>query len=165
MGGMVAMQVAAQNPQRVARLVLANTSAHMPPASMWQSRMDAVRRDGIAALVPAILERWFTSYFRAAAPEQVETVRAMLLRVDPASYAAACAAIRDLDLRPELPRIAAPTLVVGADQDPSTPLPHSEVLCAGIAEATFVQLHAAHLSSIEAPDAFEAAVTGFLAKR
>jgi len=162
MGGMIAMRVAVQHPQRVARLVLANTSAHMPPPSLWQSRIDTLRRDGIAGLVSAILERWFTPQFRAAAPEQVEMVRAMLLRVDPASYAAACAAIRDMDQRPDLPRIAAPTLVIGADQDPSTPLRHSEVLCAGIPQASFALLHASHLSNVEAPDAFESTVARFL---
>jgi 3-oxoadipate enol-lactonase len=163
MGGMSAMWVAAHHPLRVARLVLANTSAYVPPRTLWQSRIDTVRREGIAALVPGILERWFTPQFRAAAPEQVEKVRAMLLRVDPPSYAAACAAIRDMDQRPVLPRIRAPTLVICADQDPSTPLPHSEALCAAIPGARFELLHASHLSNVEAPDAFESAVTRFLA--
>jgi 3-oxoadipate enol-lactonase len=162
MGGMSAMWAAAHHPERVARLVLANTSAHMPPRTLWQSRIDIVRRDGIAALVPGILERWFTPQFRKAAPAQLQRVQSMLLRVDPASYAAACAAIRDMDQRPTLPRIRAQTLVLCADQDPSTPLPHSETLCAAIPGSRFELLHASHLSNVEAPDAFEAAVSRFL---
>jgi 3-oxoadipate enol-lactonase len=162
MGGMSAMWVAAHHPQRVARLVLANSSAYMPPRTLWQSRIDTVRRDGMAALVPGIVERWFTPRFRALAPEQVEQVRSMLRRVDPASYAAACAAIRDMDQRDMLPHIRAPTLVMCGDQDPSTPLPHSAALCAAIAGARFELLPASHLSNVEAPEAFEAAVTRFL---
>jgi 3-oxoadipate enol-lactonase len=162
MGGMTAIWVAAHRPERVARLVLSNTSAHMPPPSLWQSRVDTVRRKGMAALVPAILERWFTPPFRAKSPEQVERVRAMLLQVDPASYAAACAAIRDMDQRAALAHIRAPTLVICGDQDPATPLPHAQALCAGIRGAQLELLQASHLSNVEAPEEFAAAVGGFL---
>jgi len=162
MGGMTAMWAAARQPERVSRLILCNTSAHLPPASLWRSRLDTVRREGMAALVPAIIERWFTPQFIAQAPEQVEHVRAMLLKVDPASYAAACAAIRDMDQRPDLSRIRAPTLVVCGDADPATPLPHSQALCAAIPGAELHLLHASHLSSVEAPQEFAAAIGAFL---
>ncbi len=164
MGGMSAMWVAAHFPDRVGRLVLCNTSAHMPPASLWQARMDTVRREGMAALVSAIIDRWFTPRFRASSPESIERVRAMLLQVDPGSYAAACAAIRDMDQRPLLPRIQAATLVVCGDEDPATPPPHSQALCAGIPGAQLGMLHASHLSNVEAPQAFAAEVGDFLSK-
>jgi 3-oxoadipate enol-lactonase len=164
MGGMTAMWVAARFPDRVGRLVLCNTSAHMPPASLWQSRIDTARRDGMAALADAIIERWFTPRFRASSPEPVERIRAMLLSVDPGSYAAACAAIRDMDQRPTLAHIRAATLVVCGDEDPATPLSHSQLLCAGIPGARLAMLHAAHLSNVEAPEAFAAVVGDFLSK-
>jgi 3-oxoadipate enol-lactonase len=165
MGGMSAMWAAVHHPQRVARLVLCNTSAHMPPPSLWQTRLDAIRRDGVAAMIPAILERWFTPQFRAAAPAQVERVRSMLLKVDPSSYAAACAAIRDMDQRAQLASIRAPTLIVCGDEDAATPLPHSEALRDAIPGARLELLHASHLSNVEAAAPFEAAVADFLDAR
>jgi 3-oxoadipate enol-lactonase len=165
LGGMTALWAAIHQPERVARLVLCDTSAHLPPPSLWQSRLEAARRDGMAALVPGIIERWFTASFRACSPEQVEPIRAMLRRVDPWSYAAACAAIRDMDQRAELGRIGAPTLVVCGEQDPATPLPHSQLLCEGIPGAQLVLLRASHLSNVEAAQDFTAAVEAFLAHR
>jgi 3-oxoadipate enol-lactonase len=162
MGGMIAMWVAARHSERVARLVLCNTSAYLPPSSLWQSRLDTVRRDGMEAIAPAIIERWFTPQFRAQASERVERVRSMLLKVDPGSYAAACAAIRDMDQRADLTRIRVPTLVVCGDQDPATPLPHSQALCERIPGSQFELLRASHLSNVEAPQAFTAAIGGFL---
>ena len=162
LGGMVAMHAATQQPQRVARLVLANTAAALPPADMWQSRIDAVRRDGLGAIADGAAARWFTPDFIASKPERVEQVQAMVRACDAGAYAACCAVIRDMDERTRLPQITAPTLVIGATRDPSTPLEHSELLLELIPGADLLVLDASHLSCIEQAEDFSGALLDFL---
>jgi 3-oxoadipate enol-lactonase len=147
LGGMTAMQLAADAPERVDRLVLCCTSARLGPPEMWQNRAVTVRARGTAAIADATLQRWFTP---AADPEIVARFDAMLRAVPAAGYAACCAAIRDMDLRRRLSAITAPALVIAGREDPSTPPEHAEVIAAGIPGARrMVVERAAHLANVE----------------
>jgi len=162
LGGMTAMWAASHQPERVARLVLCNTSAHLPPAELWLSRMDLVRREGMRAVVPAVIERWFTAGFRSSQPEIVARIEGTLEATPPEGYATACGAVAAMNQQGDIRRIAAPTLVICGAEDPATPLPHSVALCEAIADSRLVVLPAAHLSNVERPREFTAAVTDFL---
>jgi 3-oxoadipate enol-lactonase len=161
-GGMVGQWLGAHAPERLTRLVLANTAAWMGPAQAWQARIEVVMRDGMGAITDAVLERWFTPGFREAAPGAVAPVRDMLLATAPQGYAGCCAAIRDLDQRSSLKAISVPTLVIGGLQDPATPPHMAEEIAAGVSSARLVMLDAAHLSNIEQAQAFTAALLEFL---
>lgn len=158
---MTGQWLGARVPDRIDRLVLANTAAVMGPPSAWDARIGAVRQHGMAALTDAILERWFTPEFLAV-PEAAAFVRDQLLATDPAGYAGCCAAIRDMDLRPRLGRITAPTLVIAGSRDPAPPLADGALIVEAIQGARQAALNAAHLSNIEQPEAFTAAVLDFL---
>jgi 3-oxoadipate enol-lactonase len=106
MGGMVGMWLGAHASERIDRLVLSNTAAIQGSAQLWNDRISAVRAGGMAAIVDATLERWFTPAFRGAQPDTIESVRRMVLSTSPDGYASCCAAIRDMDQRPSLPRIS-----------------------------------------------------------
>lgn len=162
LGGMTAMWAASHQPERVARLVLCNTSAHLPPAALWHSRMDLVRREGMRSVAPAVIERWFTAGFRSSQLEIVARIEGMLEATPPEGYAAACGAVAAMNQQGDIRRIAAPTLVICGAEDPATPLPHSVALCEAIADSRLVVLPAAHLSNVESPREFAAAVTDFL---
>lgn len=157
-GGMVGQWLGYRAPERLSALVLCNTSAYMGPPSSWDERIRTVRDKGMTALTEAVLARWFTPEFQAAAPAAVEAVRAMLHATDPAGYAGCCAAIRDMDLRPTAPLIRVPATVIGGERDPATPLAHAEFLAAGIPGAVLATIDAAHLSNIEQPGRFTALV-------
>jgi 3-oxoadipate enol-lactonase len=161
-GGMVGQWLGAHAPHRLTRLVLANTAAWMGPAQAWQARIDTVMRDGMGAITEAVLERWFTPGFRDQAPEAVAPVRDMLLATAPQGYAGCCAAIRDMDQRESLAAIGVPTLSIGGLQDPATPPAKAEEIAARVPDARLVMLDAAHLSNIEQPQAFTAALLDFL---
>lgn len=163
LGGMTAMQIAHQWPDRVLKLVLCNTSAHMPPRENWQTRIDAVRANGLSATVEGTLERWLTPAFRQSQPDVVDRVRQMILKANPAGYAACATAIRDMDLRDALSSIRARTLVIAGAQDPATPLPHAELIANGIPDAKLTTLDCAHLSNIECAEEFNAVLLEFLA--
>ena len=87
------------------------------------------------------MQRFFSARTLASANPAAESVRTVLLATNPVGYAGCCAAIRDMDHRPLLGRIQAPTLVIGGDQDLSTPWAgHGDVLADGIPGARAVQL-------------------------
>jgi 3-oxoadipate enol-lactonase len=162
MGGMTGMWLGINAPTRIGRLVLCNTSAAIGVPEMWNARIAQVRQGGMEAVIPAVLERWFTADFLSHAPAQVEHVKAMLANASVDGYAANCAAVRDMDQRAALGRITTPTLVIGGKHDKSTPPEHGELIAKSIPGARYVELNAAHLSNWEAAQAFTQQVQNFL---
>lgn len=149
LGGMVAMWLAAHHPERVGRLALLATSAHLPAAG-WHERAVAVRAGGMAAIAEPVVARWITPALAARDPELVAQLTAMLQSTDPESYARCCEAIATTDLRPDLPRIGAPTLVIAGAADQAIPVEHARTIAEGIATAHFVvQPGAAHIPTVE----------------
>ena len=156
LGGLVATWIAAAAPERVARLVLACTRASFPPPEQWDERAALVRRDGTAAIAEAVLRRWFTA---PADPAVVERARAMLLATPAEGYARCCEALRDADLGPDLPRIAAPTLVIAGAEDPTVTPADAAALADAIPGARHATIeHGAHLVSAERPAEFTQAL-------
>jgi 3-oxoadipate enol-lactonase len=158
LGGMVGMALAAYAPERVDRLALVCTSAHMPPAQAWHERAAAVRRDGTAALADGALGRWFTPAFAAERPDVTGRFATMLADTPDEGYAACCEAIAAMDLRDRLGDVRAPTLVVAGADDPATPPEHAHtiaeaVTAGGGAASVAVVPDAAHLAGVEQPEA------------
>jgi 3-oxoadipate enol-lactonase len=153
LGGMVSMWVAAHAPDRVDRLVLCSTSAIMGPPESWTERAALVRRQGMAAVADTVVARWFTPAFAAAQPDVVAAIRGQLAASPPEGYAGCCEAIREMDQRSDLPAITAPTLVIAAEADPSTPPSHARTIAGLIPGARLEVLdRGAHLVNVEAPD-------------
>jgi 3-oxoadipate enol-lactonase len=162
LGGMVGMWLAANMPGRVGKLVLANTSARLGPPEAWDARVKTVLQGGMNSIVGTVIERWFTPTFLARHTDDVTAVRQALLATAPNGYMACCTAIRDMDQRGQLASIRSPTLVIAGQHDPATPPAMGRTIADGIRGARFIELPTAHLSNIEAADAFNAAVLDFL---
>jgi 3-oxoadipate enol-lactonase len=165
MGGITAMWFALHYPDRLDRLVLSNTAAWIGPSSNWTDRAAAVERDGVASIAAAVVDRWLTPAYAREHPEQVASLRAMLSATPSAGYAANCLAVRDNDLRAEVSRIGAETLVISGRDDLPTPPRDGRFLVSQIAGARYVELEAAHLSNQELPAQFADAVLDFLLER
>jgi 3-oxoadipate enol-lactonase len=162
MGGATGMWLAVNAPHRIERLVLCNTTPWLGPPEAMNARIETLLRDGMPAMVEAILERWFTSEFRVREPLAVDRIRQVLLTTPVDGYVRCCEAIRDMDQRASLARIAAPTLVIAGTYDP-TPTPAAARAWASmIPNARFVELPAAHLSNIGAAEQFTRQVLDFL---
>lgn len=162
LGGMIGQWAGARCGERFGKLVLANTSAYMGPPSAWDARITEVMASGIETIVGQALQRWFTSAFQAEYPAAIEPVKAMLRATDARGYAACCAAIRDMDLRPMLGAIRAPTLVLYGENDPATPPAHAHLIADHIPGSQRIALPGAHLCNIETPSIFLDAVQRFL---
>lgn len=165
MGGMIGQAFALGHPQRLRRLVLANTTASYGadgPAN-WQARIKLVEQGGLEAIRAAVEQRYFSEGFRREHPAQVATTMERFMKTPAQGYLGCCDAIAALDFARDLPRIAAPTLVIAGSADVGTPVAMSEALAAGIPDARLAVLDgAAHLSCAEKPAEFAALVRGFL---
>lgn len=152
-GGLIMQRLALRRAGQMSHLVLADTAAKIGTPEIWNPRIEAVLRDGIASIGPMILARWFAPAY-AETPD-FQMWRMMLERTPAKGYAAVCAAIRDADYTADLGKIAAKTLVVVGEDDTSTPPALVQATAEGIPHARFVQIaNAGHLPCVEQPQTF-----------
>lgn len=162
LGGMVAQHIAARAPDRVNRLVLLCTTAHYEDPQPWTDRAATVRAGGTEAVADVTLERWLTAGYRRDHPQETARLRQLIVSVDRDGYAGCCEAIAGMDLRPDLPRIQSPTLVLAGEQDRATPPEQLRKLAAAIPGARFVVVPGAHVPPIEHPDVVTSLLLGHL---
>jgi 3-oxoadipate enol-lactonase len=151
LGGMVGLWLAANAPERIERLIAICTSAHPSPSQGWAVRAATVlAAGGTQTIADAVVGRWFTPEFAAHSPGRVAAARAMLLSTPAEGYAGCCRALERLDLRADLPRITAATLVISAAGDLALPPEHGQAIAAVVPDSRFVLLpHGAHIATIE----------------
>ena len=165
MGGMIGQTFALNYPGVLTRLVLADATARGAAngRAMWNDRIAMARAEGMHGLVDGTLARWFTEPYRAAHPEVMARVAAMIESTSVEGYCACCAAVATIDILDRLPEIDAPALIIVGDQDQATPPQMSRDMHARLAGSELLVLpNAAHLGSIEQAEAFNAAVLAFL---
>ncbi len=162
LGGMVGQWMAVNAPQRLRRLVIANSTAHAGPPRMWEARIRHIRREGVASVADAVVESWFTPEFRAAHPAQVAPVRRMIVETPAAGYMGTSCAMRDMDFRADLAQVRVPAMVIIGSKDRSTPPAMGELIASRLPGARREVLDCGHMSAIEMPEAFAGLVEGFL---
>lgn len=165
MGGMVAQEVVARRPDQVHALVLAATSAAVLEGDAYHRHIGDCL-DWLAAGhdMAQVAERRLPRLLGPAAlPAGVRLASQCQAETHAATWRRALAAMRDFDRRAALAHIAVPTLVVAGAQDRLAPPARLRELAASIAGSQYLELpDIGHLPNLEAPDAFEAALMGFL---
>lgn len=163
LGGMIGQWLAVHAPDRTTALVLANTTARVADPSAMEARRRAVLDGGMQAIEDMVMSRFFSPGTIASNAPAIASARRTLLATNPTGYAGCCAAIRDMDQRPLLEQIAAPTLVISGDADVGMPWDgHGAVLASSIPGARAIRLPAAHISNLEKPRSFTRALLDFL---
>ena len=161
-GGMIGQWLGVHARERLTHLVIANSSPR-PDAEAIEARRRAVLESGMAAVEAPAMGRFFSPAFLSANSAPVTWARRTLLGTDPVGYAGCCAAIRETDMRARLHEISTPTLIICGTLDVGMPWTgHSEVMANAIAGSVAVRLPAAHISNLETPRAFSAALHAFL---
>ena len=151
-GGMTGLRLAVREPQRVLTLAVLCSSAHTGNATSWEDRARTVRAEGSAAIAERVVGRWLTPPYAAAHPDLVARLQAMVAAADDEGYAGCCTAIAQMDLRPDLHRITAPTLVVSGADDEAVPPEHQQAIADGVPGARLLSVSpAAHLANLEQP--------------
>ena len=166
MGGLVGQGLAIQHPQLLRGLLLANTAAVYPEAGRagLAQRADAVRAAGMPAVVDSVVQRFLSDDTRAKQPELAAAVRAELLRADAEGYARACLAIQPTDWLAQLGGIRCPVQVVAGLQDAGSTVAMAQAITGAVPGAQLSVLDAAHLSVLEQPAGFQAALQALLAR-
>jgi 3-oxoadipate enol-lactonase len=162
MGGMIGQWLGIFAGKRAERLILCSTGAKIGTGEVWNTRIENVRRNGLKAMAPAVVERWLTPDFRARHPEVVAKTLGMLEASPVDGYVACCEAIRDADLREQITGIRAPTLIISGAKDPATPPSDGRFLAERIPGARYVELDSSHLSNVECASQFTAELIKFL---
>ena len=169
MGGMVAQEVAARAPERIAALVLAATTAAFgKPDGAWQRAFIAERTARLdAGMTMAELAQRLVADMVApnADPSAIAEATAVMAAVPPSTYRAALAALMGFDRRAALADVRAPTLLIAGEHDKSAPPALMQKMAGRITGSQFVCLEdCGHLMNFEKPDAFNAALMGFLSR-
>lgn len=161
-GGLTGMWLGANARSRFDKIVLTNTAVKIGTAESWAQRVEIVRNLGMLAMAPSIIERWFTFQFRAVAPHVIASVQSMLEKTDPQGYVACCAAIRDMDYTEKISNVTPPVLIISGSHDPGTTPADGQYIVSRIPGAIYSELHASHLSNVEAAPQFTSVVLQFL---
>ncbi len=167
LGGMIGQALALAHPERIASLVLADTSSRYPPEveAVWAERIRLVREQGMAAIVDATLERWFTAPFRQARPDIMQRIGGMIRTTPVAGYTGCGAAIPRLNFTDRLRTLSCPALVIVGEADTGTPPEMAHAIRDAIPGAELITLRsAAHLSNIEQTAAFNGALDRFYSR-
>ncbi|WP_314019818.1 3-oxoadipate enol-lactonase [Stutzerimonas degradans] len=165
MGGLIGQWLALHAGPRLQRLVLCNTAAKIGTEQVWNDRIKTVlngQQQAMRDMRDASIARWFTPGFAEQQPDVARRITDMIASTSPDGYVANCAAVRDADFREQLAGITVPTLVVCGAKDPVTTVEHGQFIQTQVAGAELAVFEAAHLSSVEAGEAFTLRVLEFL---
>ena len=166
-GGGLALAVAQRHPGLVRSLVLVGAYAG------WAGSLSP---DEVAARVARLRaemgrppEEWADAYLAEffhsdIDPDVLALSRTMMLEVRPSGTLPMLEAFAAADLRPGLPGVEVPVLLLAGEHDVRAPLPVAEALHAALPDSRLVVVPGVgHDVVLEAPDVFEAEVRAFLA--
>lgn len=171
MGGILAMAMAAQAPDRVERLALLDTNhrADAPDRRVVRERQMARARAG--ALRAVIVDEMKPNYLAARSRSDAALLDLLLDMAEslgPEAFVSQSLALRDRPDRHDVLRaFGGPVLVLcGAEDRLCPPERHREMaaLCADAAALVIVE-GAGHISTLERPEAVNAALAAWLARR
>lgn len=167
-GSMIAQQIGARYPDRVAGLVLSNGVAYAPPpvGAAWQDRIAAAEAEGMASQVGPTLARWFTPEFLASnagsTADAVVRIGQLIADTPVQGYVEAARAIAELDNRALLPTITAPTLVLAGEGDTAAPAQAVATIADAVPGATYRVLPGAHLINVEHSETYTRMLVEFV---
>ena len=170
MGGYVTFALFRHAPRYFRGMVLADTrpQADTPETIEGRKRLLAVVREkGAAAVADEMLPKLLGETTRRNRPDLVAHVGDLVRSNPPDAIAGAISALMSRpDSTPILPTIHCPTLILVGEEDVLTPPPLSQDMQQAIGGAELVMVpRAGHLSSIEQPEVFNAALARFLEHR
>lgn len=162
LGGAVAYQLAIEPGPFGAVAAIASAPRLGEPAA-WHERAELVRRAGTAVMVAPSSTRWFAPGFVERQPDTAGALLTSLSEADSGSYAWACEALAELDLRDALTQTAVPVLAVAGEHDQVVPPAVVEETARACPGAAFgVLTGCGHLPPAEDPAAMASTLSDFL---
>jgi 3-oxoadipate enol-lactonase len=164
-GGFVALQMAIRHPDIATRFILADCGAAFsePGREAFRNMAAASKARGLSVITDVAMRRLFAPEFQEQHPDLMRDRREAFLKTDPDVFRAACNALAELDLRPELGQVKVPVLVLVGEHDEATPPPMSRELAAGLPQARLKIIPGcAHVPQLQSPEVFLEAIGDFL---
>ncbi len=159
-GGMIAQGLAVKRLDLIRAMVLSNTAAKIGQPAMWQNRIRAVKKNGIASLADAVMERWFAKPFRET--DELHAWRNMVCQQSVDGYAGCSAAISGTDFYTPTSGLRLPTLGIAGSDDGSTPPDLVRETVDLIPGSQFHLIRrAGHLPCVEQPEEYARVLTKF----
>ncbi|MCF6445598.1 3-oxoadipate enol-lactonase [Nereida sp. MMG025] len=159
LGGMIAQGLAVKRLDLVRVLVLSNTAAKIGSVDQWADRIDAVRLNGMKAVIDASEDRWFGQLPRHT------HIRSQFLATDPQGFIGAASAIKGTDFYTPTSGLRLPTLGIAGTHDGSTPPDLVRETVDLIPGSQFhLMRRSGHLPCVDQPEAYAEILTEFLRK-
>jgi 3-oxoadipate enol-lactonase len=168
MGGMLAQAFALKHPGRLRSLTVADSVSEWPPETVdiFAGRAAQARQGGMQAVVEGSLGRWFTPAFRKSNPAEVATIAQLIVDTPVDGYAGCSYSIPRINFTSQLKTIDVPILVLVGMEDPATTVVMAQQIHAAAPGSSLAIIDgASHLSNMEQPVAFNAAIQSFLNRR
>jgi 3-oxoadipate enol-lactonase len=162
----LAQKFAARHAGRMHAVVLCGpiTELAQPGKDAFNKRAETVQKEGMIAIADQVLTGALTPATRESNPALTGLVREMLLCNDPPCYAGHCLALVNASARNDQAQIKCPLLILEGDQDGVTPLASARAIMSAVAGAKLRIIPAtAHMTMLERPELFNAALIEFLA--
>jgi 3-oxoadipate enol-lactonase len=167
LGGMIGMVLAIDGRTPLTSLTVCSALPRVTPAMAqgWNEVSARVLREGVTeAAVEGTISRWFTPAYAHANPQVVEHTRRMIAATTKDAYTGCIAAFRNLDLFEELDRIQVPTMFLVGESDPASTPEIMRGMHERVPGSHFEVIRsAAHLPTVEQPQAVSRALLGFFA--
>lgn len=165
MGGLTGLWLACYQPARMLSVTVINSAARIGDEAGWRSRAQTVRKAGLRDIAASSPQRWFSPSFYQSAPDTVAALCQQLAASNAEGYAACCEALATADLREQIGEITRPVLLIAGEHDPVTTVADARFMHQRITGSQMTVVDASHLSTIEAPDAVNAALLSFLGEQ
>ena len=156
-GGMIGQGLAINHATRVATLTLCNTTSQSSPwyRNWVAERQAVVKQDGMDPVWDMTKRLWFTDGFVDGGGSAYEAVRDVFVRTPVPGYLGGTSAVADLAYRDRLHEISCPPRIIGAGDDPATPIEQSYEIRDRISGATLEVIEGQrHFSNVEVPELF-----------
>lgn len=164
-GGMIGQALGAARPDLVQGLVLCDTGHVIGPPEVWETRIQAIREQGIDGVADGVMQRWFSACFHTERPDELQLWRSMLMRTPIEGYLGTCRAIQNADLTEATSSLAMPALCVVGSEDGAT-TPELMRSTADLIGTDCIEIEGAgHLPCVEEPKTLASIIVTFLKER
>ncbi|QPM90468.1 alpha/beta fold hydrolase [Pseudooceanicola algae] len=165
LGGMTALGLGLNHPDRIERIVCcaARSDAPEPFVQSWHTRLAKLDEGGVEAVWNGTVGFWLSEETRAAHPEREAALRDGFLRTSPTGYRGCAHALMELDYLRHLGKMTVPALFVSGENDGGASPATMEEMAAACPGSQYACVSGAkHVINVDRPQDFALAIGGFL---
>jgi 3-oxoadipate enol-lactonase len=152
-GGIIAQYLAIHHAEKVEQLILSNTAPKVGSEESWNTRIETVKKDGIASIADNIMKVWFSENFRNNRINELLGYKMMVSNINLEGYIQACEALKTNDLTNKISKIKVPTLCFAGSEDGSTPPELVKAMADLIPDSTYILIAGVgHIPCVEQPE-------------